>query len=125
MLKILVWLIQVDTVFEELVSDKSFIETCKFLRSHVISLDQQYKEKAARQIHNASQLSNRAKKDKVKKVFSLINEIQIQDSCRSDEESATLPPTIVCKLAQILPEIWMTLPLQAKKWILNGTKRQQ
>jgi hypothetical protein len=30
----------VDTVFEELVSDKSFIETCNFLRSHAIRLDQ-------------------------------------------------------------------------------------
>jgi hypothetical protein len=38
----------IDTVFEELVSDKSFIETCNFLRSHAIRLDQQYKEKAAR-----------------------------------------------------------------------------
>jgi hypothetical protein len=77
----------VDTVFEELVSDKSFIETCFFLRSsHTIRLDQQYKEKAARQIHNTSQSSNRAKKDKVKKVLALINEIQIQDSCSSDEE---------------------------------------
>jgi hypothetical protein len=45
----------VDTVFEELVSDKSFIETCIILRSHAIRLDQQYKEKAARQIHNTSQ----------------------------------------------------------------------
>jgi hypothetical protein len=71
----------VDTVFEELVSDESFTETCKFLRSHAIRLDQQYKEKAARQIHNTFQLSNRAKKDKVKKVLALINEIQIQDSC--------------------------------------------
>jgi hypothetical protein len=33
------------TVFEELVSDKSFIETCYFLKSHAIRLDQQYKEK--------------------------------------------------------------------------------
>jgi hypothetical protein len=33
----------VDTVFEELVSDKSFIETCNFLRSNAIRLDQQYK----------------------------------------------------------------------------------
>jgi hypothetical protein len=57
----------VDTVFEELVSDESFIETCNFLRSHSIGLDQQYKEKAARQIHNTIQLSNRAKKDKMKK----------------------------------------------------------
>jgi hypothetical protein len=107
----------VDTVLEELVCDKSFIETCNFLRSHAIRLDQQYKEKAARQIHNTSQLSNKAKDDKVKKVLSLINEIQIQDSCSSDEESVTVPLTktvMVCKLSQIPPEIWMTLPLEAK-----------
>jgi hypothetical protein len=108
----------VDTVFEELVSDKSFIETCDFLTSHAIRIDQQYKEKSARQIHNTSQLSNRAKKDKFKKVLALINEIQIQDSCSSDEESVAVPPTesaMVCTLAQIPPEIWMTLPLEAKK----------
>jgi hypothetical protein len=58
----------IDTGFEELVSDKSFIETCDFVRSHAIRLDQQYKEKAARQIHTTSQSSNRAKKDKVKKL---------------------------------------------------------
>jgi hypothetical protein len=63
----------VDTVFEELVSDKSFIETCNFLRSHAIRLDQQNKEKAARQIHNTSQLSNRANKDKVKSEKGLSN----------------------------------------------------
>jgi hypothetical protein len=45
----------VDRVFEEVVSDESFIETCDFLRSHAIRLDQQYKEKASRQIHNTSQ----------------------------------------------------------------------
>jgi hypothetical protein len=118
----------VDKVFEELVSDKSFVETCNFLRSHAITLDQQYKEKAARQIHNTIQLSNRAKKEKVKMVLALINEIQIQDSCSSDEESATVPPTktaMVYKLAQIPPEIWMTLPLEAKKWLLNERIRQQ
>jgi UV DNA damage repair endonuclease len=75
----------VDTVFEELVSDKAFIETCNFLGPHAVRLDQQYKEKAARQIHNASQLSNRDKQHKVQKVLELINEIQIQDSCSSDE----------------------------------------
>jgi hypothetical protein len=32
---------------------------------------------------------------------------------------------MVCKLAQIPPEIWMTLPLEAKKWLLNEIKRQQ
>jgi hypothetical protein len=56
----------VDTVFEEIDNDKCFIETCNFLRRHSISLDQKYKEKAARQIHNTSQLSNRAKKGKIK-----------------------------------------------------------
>jgi hypothetical protein len=118
----------VDTVFEELVSDKSFIETCNFLISHAIRLDQQYKEKAARQIHNTSPLSNRAKKDKVKKVLALIIEIQIQDSCSSDEESVAVTPNktaMVCKWAQIQPEIWMALPLEAKKWLLNERKRQQ
>jgi predicted esterase YcpF (UPF0227 family) len=62
-----------------------FIETCDSPRSHAIRLVQQYKEKAVRQIHNSSQSSNRDKKDKVKKVLALINEIQIQDSCSSDE----------------------------------------
>jgi hypothetical protein len=40
--------------------------------------------------------------------------IQIQDSCSSDEESVAVPLTktaMVCKLAQIPPEIWMTFPL--------------
>jgi hypothetical protein len=32
---------------------------------------------------------------------------------------------MICKLAQILPDIWMTLPLEAKKWLLNERKRQQ
>jgi hypothetical protein len=115
----------VDTVFEELVSGKSLIETCNFLRSHTIRLDQQYKEKAARQIHNASKLSNRAKKDKIKNFLALINQIQIQDSCSSNEESfavSATKTTMVCKLAQIPPEIWITLPFEAKKWLLNEMK---
>ena len=56
----------VDTVFEELVSDKPFIETCNFLRSHAIRYDQQIKEKAARKIHSANQLSESTKKGKLK-----------------------------------------------------------
>jgi hypothetical protein len=32
---------------------------------------------------------------------------------------------MVCNLEQIPTEIWMTLPLDAKKWILNERKRQQ
>jgi hypothetical protein len=54
--------------------------------------------------------------------------IQIQDSCSSDEESATIPPTktaMVCKLAQIPPDVWMTLPLEDKKQVVNERKRQQ
>jgi hypothetical protein len=58
---------QYDTVFEELISDKSFVETCNFLRSFAIRLDQLCKEKAARKIQNASQSSKRAKKDKMEK----------------------------------------------------------
>jgi hypothetical protein len=54
--------------------------------------------------------------------------MQIQDSCSSDEESTAVPPTktaMVCKLAQIPPEVWMTLPLEAKKWLLNEREHQQ
>jgi hypothetical protein len=60
--------------------------------------------------------------------LALINEIQIQDSCSSDEESVEVPPNktaMVCQLAQIPPDIWMTLPLEAKKWLLNERKCQQ
>jgi hypothetical protein len=32
---------------------------------------------------------------------------------------------MVCKLAQIPPEVWMTLPIDAKKWLLNERKSQQ
>jgi hypothetical protein len=63
----------VDTVFEEPVSDKSFIGTFNLLRSHATRLDQKCKEKAARQIHNTSQSSNRPKKDKFKNLLELIN----------------------------------------------------
>jgi hypothetical protein len=96
--------------------------------SSLCKIDQQYKEKAARQIHSASQSSNKAEKDKVKRFLASINQIQIQDSCSSDEESATVPPiktAMVCKLAQIPPEIWMTLPLKAKKWLLNERKSRK
>ena len=101
----------VDTVFEELVRNKTFIETCNFLRSHAIRHDQQNKERTARQI-NATNQAN--KKDKVKQVFALINELQMQDSNGSDEE-LEIPPSsktaMVCKLAQIPPEIWKMVEL--------------
>jgi hypothetical protein len=32
---------------------------------------------------------------------------------------------MVCKFAQITPEIRMTHPLESKKWLLNERKRQQ
>ena len=115
----------VDTILEELVSDKSFTETCNFLRSHAIRYDQQNKENAARQINGTNQST---KRNKVKKVLALINELQVQDSPNLDEELDPLTPTktaMVCKLAQVPPEIWMTLSLEAKKWLLNERKRQQ
>ena len=69
-----------DTVFEELVRNKSFIETCNFLRSHAVRHDQQTKDKATRQVNNANQSSSSNKKDQTKQVLALINELQIQES---------------------------------------------
>jgi hypothetical protein len=96
----------VDTVFEALVDDKSFLETCNFLRSHATRHDQQKKEKNARQINNTSQSSGTTKKDKIKTVLALINELQVQDSIGSDELIDAVPcskTALVCKLAQIPP----------------------
>jgi hypothetical protein len=115
----------VDTVFEELVRDKSFIEACNFLRSHAIRHDQQHKENATRQVSSTCRAT---KKDKVKQVLALVNELQTQDPTSSDEDVEALQfskTDMVCKLAQIPPEIWMTLPFDAKKWLLNERKRQQ
>jgi hypothetical protein len=61
-------------------------------------------------------------------VIALINEIQIQYSCSSDEDSVAVPPTktaMVYTLAQIPPKICMILSLEVKKWLLNERKRQQ
>jgi len=60
--------------------------------------------------------------------LALINELQLHDSTGSDEEvdiSASSKTAMVCKLAQVPPEIWMTLSVEAKKWLLNERKRQQ
>jgi hypothetical protein len=65
----------VDTVFEAVVSDKSFLETCNFLRSNVIRHDQQSKEKNARQNKSTSQSPGTSKKDKIKTVLALFNEL--------------------------------------------------
>jgi adenylosuccinate synthase len=108
----------VDTIFEVLVNDKYFSETCHFLRSHAIRLDQQAREKNARQIHTTCQPTGTTKKDKVKTVLALIKEMQLQDSTGSDEEvdiSASSKTEMICGLAQVLPEIWMTLSMEAKK----------
>jgi hypothetical protein len=82
----------VDTVIEDLVSNKSFIETYNFLISHAIRYDHSNKEKAARQIHGINQYSNNTKRDKVKKVLALINEFHVQDSTNSNEELGALTP---------------------------------
>jgi hypothetical protein len=63
----------VDTIFEELVSDKSITVTCNFLRSHAISnirkkLQDKFTELA----------SQSSKRDKVKNVSALSNEIQFK-----------------------------------------------
>jgi hypothetical protein len=41
----------VDAIFEELVRNKSFSESCNFLRSHAVPHDNQNKEKATRQVN--------------------------------------------------------------------------
>jgi hypothetical protein len=105
----------VDTVFEALVNDKSFSEICNFLRSHAIRHDQQAKEKNARQIHNTCHPTGTTKKDKLKTVLALINELELQDSTGSDEEveiSTSSKTAMIRKLAQVLPEIWMNLSKQ-------------
>jgi hypothetical protein len=46
--------------------------------------------------------------------------------CMIQTEAVSSSKTaLVCKLAQVPPEIWMTLSLEAKKWPLNERKRQQ
>ena len=68
------------------------------------------------------------KKDAVKKVLALFNDLKSQASNELDDEFSQLTRTKVamaCKLAQIPPDIWMNLPLEAKKWMLNERKRQQ
>jgi hypothetical protein len=90
------------TVFEALVSDKAFTETCNFLRSHAIKHDQQAKEKNSRQIHNTYQPTSTTKEENSKTVLALINELQIQDSIGSAEEidmSTSSKTAMVCKLA--------------------------
>jgi hypothetical protein len=54
--------------------------------------------------------------------LAIINELQLQDSIGSDEErdmSLSSKPAMVCQLAQVPPETWMTLSKEAKKWWLN------
>jgi hypothetical protein len=46
----------------------------------------QAKEKNTRQIHTTCQPTGTTKKDKVKTVLALINELQLQDSTGSDED---------------------------------------
>jgi hypothetical protein len=58
----------------------------------------------------------------------LINQLQIQDLTILEDEVSSQPSSktaMVCKLAQVPPEIWNYLSLEAKKWLLNERKRQQ
>ena len=60
---------------------------------------------------------NKRGRNKIKRVLALINEMQIQDSCESEEEADIVSPSkaaMVCKLSQMPPEIRMTLSLTAK-----------
>jgi hypothetical protein len=67
-------------------------------------------------IHTSRYVSTVAtNKDKIKTVLASINELQIQDSTGADDELDISKTALVCKLAQVLPEIWMTLLLEAKK----------
>jgi hypothetical protein len=64
MLNTLVW----QTLFKELVREKSFIGTCNFLSA--IRHDQQNKEKVSRKVNSTCQAT---KKDKVKQVLARFN----------------------------------------------------
>lgn len=117
----------VDTAIQALVNDKSFTGTCYFLTSHAIKHDHQNKEKGARYIHKTYQSASTTREDKVKTDLELINELQLQDLSGSDDEldiSQSSKTALVYKLAQMPPEIWMTLPLEAKEWLLNERKHQ-
>jgi hypothetical protein len=81
--------------------------------------DQQTKDKATRQVNHTIQPSSSNKNDKTEKVLALINELQIQDSPVPEDEVDIPPPSktaMVCKLAQVPPEIWNSVSLEAKKW---------
>ena len=76
-------------------------------------------------MRSTNQLPGKTKKVKVRQILALINELQIQDTISSDDELDILQSSktaMVCKLAQIPPEIGMTLPLNAK---LNERECQQ
>jgi hypothetical protein len=74
---------------------------------------------------NLSPGTGTTKMKKIKTVLALMNELQIQDSTGSDDELDTSKTTSVCKLAQVPPAFWMTIPFVTKKWLLNERKRQQ
>ena len=54
--------------------------------------------------------------------------MKIQVCNNLDDEFSQLQRTktaMICTLTQIPPHIWMPLPLEAKKWLLNERKHQQ
>ncbi len=73
-------------------------------------------------MNSISQSFGTTKKDKIKTILALIDELQVSDSIGSEEGIDTLPSSktaLVCKCAQVSPEIWMHLSLEAKKWLIN------
>jgi hypothetical protein len=42
-----------------------------------------------------------------------------------NQNSTYTKTAMVCKLTQIHRGIWLTVPLEGKKWLLNERKRQQ
>jgi hypothetical protein len=90
--------------------------------------DQQNKEKDARLVSSTSQSPGTFKKDIIKTVLELIDELHVQDSTGFDENMDDLKPSktaLGCKLAHVPLEIWMIYFLEAKKWVLNESNRNQ
>jgi hypothetical protein len=95
----------IDTVFEELVRNKSCIETCNFFRSHAVHHDQQTKDKATRQVNATSQSTTSTssnKMDKTKQDLKLIKELQIKDLTVLEDEVTSQA------------DIWKSLSLVSK-----------
>jgi hypothetical protein len=85
------------------------------------------KDKATRKVNTTSQ-STSSTSSRKKNETKHINELQIQDSTVLDEE-VEIPPSsktpMVCRLAQVPPDICNSLSSDPKKWLLNERKSQK